>query len=125
MSRSWQRGRSVRAGGEDMKRWQSLVAGLVIFALGPTTALASSFHPSSSAGLGPRLPTTPDTNYQTAVINDAPIAYWRLGESSGTTAANIGSGANLTGTYSATGVTLGQPGALVGDPGTSIALNGS
>ena len=51
--------------------------------------------------------------YSQQVLADTPAAYWRLGEASGTTAADS-SGANRTGRYLNT-PTLGQPGALAGD----------
>jgi RHS repeat-associated protein len=66
-----------------------------------------------NAGLAP---------YPTAVGNDNPVSYWRLGEAAGTTAMD-----NLTanpGTYTGT-ITLGQPGALAGDPATSASFDGS
>jgi hypothetical protein len=53
---------------------------------------------------------------------DSPLGYWRLGESSGTVAANQLSTGN--GTYTAS-PTLGQPGALFGDPATSVGFNGT
>ncbi|MBV9213984.1 MAG: metallophosphoesterase [Actinobacteria bacterium] len=50
------------------------------------------------------------------------VSYWRLGESSGTAACDaVGSN---TGTYQG-GYTLGQTGALNGDPDTALGLNGS
>lgn len=54
------------------------------------------------------LGTTPFilTPYANAVLVDAPIGYWRLGELSGTTAADSGSG-NHAGTYTG-GCALGQ-----------------
>lgn len=56
--------------------------------------------------------------YANAVLADSPVAYWRLGESSGTSAADASGNAN-TGTY-AGGVTLAQAGALAAEPdGTS------
>jgi hypothetical protein len=61
--------------------------------------------------------------YQAIILSDAPVAYWRLGETSGTTAYDI-SGNGLNGTYQG-GVTLGQPGALVGDGDTAAGFNGS
>ena len=51
--------------------------------------------------------------YSEQVLADGPRSYWRLGETSGTSAADV-TGAN-GGTYGG-GVTLGQPGALTGDP---------
>jgi hypothetical protein len=50
-------------------------------------------------------------------------AYWRLGEPSGTAAAD--ETAAHPGTYSAPGVTLGAPGALTDDPDTSAAFDGA
>jgi hypothetical protein len=47
-------------------------------------------------------------DYAAAVIPTAPVGYWRLNESSGTVAANLGSGANLNATYNS--ITLGTPG---------------
>jgi hypothetical protein len=49
--------------------------------------------------------------------------YWRLGESSGNTAADSSSSGH-GGTYTG-GFTLGQPGAVLGDPNTSVSLNGT
>jgi RHS repeat-associated protein len=69
-------------------------------------------------------PTIWNTPYPQAVANDTPVAYWRLGEPSGTTAADS-QGTN-TGTY-LPGMTLGQPGPLNGngDPATAAAFNGT
>jgi|GEM_PF-1610308 len=53
--------------------------------------------------------------YATQVLADGPIGYWRLGESPGATAAADSSGHGNNGTYSATGITLGQPGFHDGD----------
>lgn len=66
------------------------------------------------------------TSYVTAVLADAPLGFWRLSETSGTTAADLGSGANA-GTYTG-GVTVGQLGRLGGlsvptfDGGTGLVL---
>ncbi len=54
--------------------------------------------------------------FNAEVVADAPLAYWRLGENPGETMAADDSGNGLNGTYSSTGVTLGQPGILGGDP---------
>jgi hypothetical protein len=56
------------------------------------------------------------------VLADSPVSYWRLGEQSGTTAADSGAGGN-PGTIVG-GVTLGAPGALAGDPNTAMTFNG-
>jgi hypothetical protein len=52
------------------------------------------------------------------VLGDGPVAYWRLGERSGTTGVDA-SGNGHSGTYSS-GVSLGVPGALVGDMDTAV-----
>jgi hypothetical protein len=57
------------------------------------------------------------------VLADGPLAYWRLGEASGTTAADS-SGNGHAGTYMG-GFTLGVPAALVGDTDTAARFNGS
>jgi hypothetical protein len=67
--------------------------------------------------------TSSSATYRDTVFNTSGLtSYWRLGEASGTTAADE-KGAN-NGTYGG-GFTLGQPGALVGDSNTSASFNGS
>jgi len=62
--------------------------------------------------------------YSDRVIADGATHYWRLGEPSGTTAADsIAGGANAPGTISA-GVTLNQTGPLA-DGSTAMAFNGN
>ncbi len=51
-------------------------------------------------------------SYSASVLADSPLAYWRLGEASGTTAADA-SGNGRTGSYLNT-PTLGAAGALAG-----------
>lgn len=55
--------------------------------------------------------------YEATVLADSPVAYWRLGESSGTAAADE-TGTNA-GTYQNT-PTLGEAGAITGDADTSV-----
>jgi hypothetical protein len=76
---------------------------------------------TSAAPGGPGAPTV-DHSYSAAVLLDSPAAYWRMGESSGTTMTDASKNAN-NGTYAGT-VTLGQPGALAGDKGTAVAFDG-
>ncbi|HZV73099.1 MAG TPA: LamG-like jellyroll fold domain-containing protein, partial [Conexibacter sp.] len=64
----------------------------------------------------------PPTSYASVVAADRPVGWWRLGESSGTTAANQAGGS--AGTY-AGGVTLGQTSLLPADPDKAAAFNGS
>ena len=59
-------------------------------------------------------------SYQNTVVDSAPVSSWRLGEASGTSAADsIGSN---TGTYAGS-PTLGQAGALAGDGDTSAGFD--
>jgi len=54
--------------------------------------------------------------YDEEVLADSPVAYWRLGEASGTTA--VDETGSHDGTYS--GVTLGATGLLAGDTDTAV-----
>ena len=69
------------------------------------------------------LPPGGGTGYSATVLADSPAAYWRLGEASGTTAADA-SGNGRAGSY-LNAPTLGQPGALSGDANTAVAFNGT
>jgi len=60
--------------------------------------------------------------YSGAVLADKPLAYWRLGETSGTTAVDH-SGNGRHATY--VSVTLGRTGAFGGDPDTAIGMDGT
>ena len=62
------------------------------------------------------------SSYSSVVLADTPVVYWRLGESSGTTAfdsSGNGLDATLVGSP-----TLGAPGAITGDSNTSVGLDG-
>jgi len=64
-------------------------------------------------------------NYRNTVLEDAPIAYWRLDEASGMVAANGGSlGCDVYGTYG-TGVTLGATSLVPGDPNPAAGFDGT
>jgi hypothetical protein len=67
-------------------------------------------------------PDAPTSVYRAAVLADAPLAYWRLGEKSGTVAHDE-TGHGYDGTYTGT-YTLGAAGALAGDPDTAVTLDG-
>ena len=73
----------------------------------------------------PALSTTGFTHtaaYSNQVLADEPLAYWRLGEPSGTSAADA-SGNGNTGTYGGS-PTLGATGALAGDTDTATSFDG-
>ena len=63
------------------------------------------------------------TSYASTVLPDAPAAYYRLGGTSGTTAADA-SGHGLNATYTG-GVIFGQPVAPAGESDTSARLDGT
>lgn len=67
-------------------------------------------------------PTTPKS-YSATVLADKPVAYWRMSEITGTTAADATANGN-NGRYDGI-VMLGRPGPLSGDASTAIALDGS
>ncbi|MEV4400233.1 RHS repeat-associated core domain-containing protein [Nonomuraea sp. NPDC049607] len=60
--------------------------------------------------------------YRSAVLNSDPIGYWRLGEASGSQAADLGWGAGPA-TYKS--ATLKQPGVLAGTGDTAVSLSGT
>src|SRR5215204_2208436 len=60
-------------------------------------------------------------DYADNVLADSPASYWRLGESSGTVAADAAG--NNPGVYTG-GVTLGVPGGLANDLNTSASFDG-
>jgi Concanavalin A-like lectin/glucanases superfamily len=66
-----------------------------------------------------------DASYSTVILSDAPIGYWRLGES-GTDTIAVDSSGNLPTTHNgiySRGVVSGQPGAIKGDPTTSAQFD--
>jgi hypothetical protein len=67
-------------------------------------------------------PPAATSAYKQAVLADRPTAFWRLDESSGTSAADA-SGQGHTAT-SAGGVTLGSAGALASDADTAMTFDG-
>ncbi|MEU9277184.1 LamG-like jellyroll fold domain-containing protein [Streptomyces sp. NPDC048341] len=82
-----------------------------------TACTAYSYTTGSSSG----------SHYRSAVLDANPASYWRLAESSGTSAASevaINEG-NDNGTYSSVGVTPGAAGPLPGSPTTAATFNGS
>ena len=74
--------------------------------------------------VGATISASESAAYKSSVLSSSPLAYYRLGDASGTTAADA-SGHNLKGTYSSSGVTLGKAGVLPTDPTTAAAFDGS
>ena len=63
------------------------------------------------------------SSYADEVLADSPVGYWRLGETSGTAAADS-SPNGLGGVYT-NGVALGVGGALNGDPNAAVRFDGT
>ncbi len=98
-----------------------------LLALGTYTAQAEQTDIAGNTGLSTANTFTiveppPLPPYTSAVMSDAPHAYWRLGEASGMTAADEMGVA--PGVYQ-NGVTLGAPGAIAGDANTAARLDGA
>ncbi|WP_169951621.1 LamG-like jellyroll fold domain-containing protein [Microbispora sp. H11081] len=68
------------------------------------------------------IPPAPADPYGKAVYNDEPVLYWRLNETSGPAAADSGK-SGVTGNYTASGVSYGQTGALVGTTDKAVSVN--
>jgi hypothetical protein len=82
----------------------------------------SAYSNTASATTGATSPPPTTTSYSSAVVADGPVSYWRLGETAGTTAADV-RGVN-TGSY-VNAPTLGQPSLLASDTAnTSVRLDG-
>jgi hypothetical protein len=61
-------------------------------------------------------------SYLSTILGDNPTAYWRLDETSGLVA-HDSSGNGYNATLPASGITYGQPGAIVGDTDTSMLFS--
>jgi RHS repeat-associated protein len=93
-------------------------AGRAILTSGPQGALSDNYDPATA-----RPTTTVSTPYIQAAQANSPISLWRLADPAGSTISTDALGTN-PGTYTS-GVGLGQPGPLSGDPATAAAFNGT
>src|SRR5207302_5332266 len=119
----------MRPGGIRVARAIALAAAIAAITLAvATTVAAAGTHPlrlTASKQAADRSAVTDGTTsasggYAGAVVSESSLVhYWRLGEGSGSTAAD--SQGNATGTYKG-GVTLGAQGALAGDPNTAVGF---
>ena len=94
-------------------------------ATGDFTVTSAITDAGASQVTFPAISTTGFTHtaaYRNQVLADEPLAYWRLGEPSGTSAADA-SGNGNTGTYGGS-PTLGATGALAGDTDTATSFDG-
>jgi len=99
------------------------MANLALYLLGLPPIPGSTMNADQAmAVVGTQPPSRP---YGDAVLADSPIAYWRLNETSGTTAVNLGSlGPAANGTYVG-GVVLGVPDLIPYDDDAAARFNGS
>ncbi|WP_231647484.1 LamG-like jellyroll fold domain-containing protein, partial [Planomonospora sphaerica] len=68
------------------------------------------------------------SQYRGLVLDAEPYGYWRLGEASGSIAADLGSGAgpaSYEGRSTGSDIGYGKPGALAASPDTAVDLTGS
>jgi glucose/arabinose dehydrogenase len=88
-----------------------------------STGTWSGTAPITYARQWQRCTTGSGTSYKNAVLANAPLAYWRLGEVSGTAAADA-SGNARPGTYVG-GVALNKASATPSDPNPAVQLDGN
>jgi hypothetical protein len=84
-------------------------------------AYAATSATVSFTNSSPPPPPPAGTGYAATVTADGPVSYWRLGETSGTTAADATG--NHAGTFT-NGPTLGQPSLLTSDTNPSVSFDG-
>lgn len=84
---------------------------------------AAVFARDTSTDPPPPPPPPPNAGYSATVAADAPVGYWRLGESSGKVAADA-SGGGHPGTYGG-GYTLGRAGVVTGNTAVQLSVNGN
>ncbi|WP_068920838.1 LamG-like jellyroll fold domain-containing protein [Planobispora rosea] len=117
-----------RIGGDNLNGWPSqptspYLAGDIdeVAIYSSALSLTTVNEHYTASGRTSTIPPRPADPYGRAVYDDEPSLYWRLGEASGSVAAD--SGQNGTpGTYTATGVTYGQTGAVAGTTDPAIAV---
>ncbi len=90
--------------------------------VGSVAAAISVVLVASAGALG--CPSPSGDAYSHSVLAEGPVAYYRLDESGGATMCDSSTSKN-DGSYNASGITYGVPGALSGDPDSAVAANGT
>lgn len=118
-----------RVGGDNLNGWPNQPASsffggtiddVAVYPSALTSTQVSAHYAAS--GRTPPPPVVPSDSYGNAVFNTNPVAFWRLDETSGTTA-NDSADTGITAQYSG-GVNQGQAGAL-GAQGFAAGFDGS
>ncbi len=120
-----------RLGGDNLNGWpsrpsSSYFAGVVDeVAIYPTVLSRQTINDQwVASGRSSTVPTAPTDAYGASVFQDDPLLYWRLGESTGTTAADSGPNGAQKGQYE-NGVTLAAPGGIKGTTNTAASFDGA
>ncbi|HEY5950687.1 MAG TPA: hypothetical protein VIV40_34585, partial [Kofleriaceae bacterium] len=99
--------------------WIVILAGCGRINFAPLSATGDAGD--GGGGGGGEMPLGPLT-YRDAVLEDKPVAYWRLSEAGGTALDEVGA---YNSSYIGTACTYGLPGALKDDPSSAIQFGGS
>jgi len=89
-----------------------------------TGAVLTAAAVASGTGILAPKSVIASSSYSAAVLADKPMVYYRLNETSGSSAADSSGNIN-GGFYSPTGVTYSVPGALLNESDTALSLSGS
>lgn len=100
-------------------RWQGDLDEVAVYPVALTPERIRAHYLSATGTTVP-----PPAAYAQRIIADGPTGYWRLGEASGPTAADL-SPRRLNGVYSPTGITHATPGALATSPDRGITMDGT
>ncbi|MBY0369702.1 hypothetical protein K2X33_03385, partial [bacterium] len=101
--------------------YNGVIDDVAVFPTALSTAQIASLYRAGK--VGKTVDFTVGKTYETAVLTDSPVAYWRLGDASGSKAAHDSSGNGNIGTYTST--TLGSTSGLSGDSDTAATFSSS
>ena len=108
-------------GGSGGNYFDGVIDEVSLFNTALTSAQIASLYQAGTTGK--KMDFVIGKSYNDVVLADSPVGYWRLGESSGTTAKDL-SGNGLNGTYQSS-PTLASAGLISGDTDKSVTMNGS
>lgn len=103
------------------KYFNGKIDDVALFTTALTSAQVTKLYRSGT--IGKKVDLVIGKSYPDVVLADSPVAYWRLGESSGKTAVDS-SGNGRNGIY-LNGVALAQSGAISGDADKAVTIDGN